>query len=98
MDAERALAAINTAAAAYAERLTKREIEVWLGICQGQSNKEIAANLGVRPFTARTHVASLFQKTGVQSRTELVIKAWEADAASDTSRKDTIEREEGRKG
>lgn len=54
------------------EPLTPRELEVlrWMG--RGQSNKEIAARLGISDHTAKFHVASVMGKLGAGSRTEAV--------------------------
>jgi DNA-binding NarL/FixJ family response regulator len=40
----------------------------------GRSNKEVAQELGLSPRTVQTHLASVFSKMGVASRTEAVIK------------------------
>lgn len=48
--------------------LTKREREVFDGLCQGQSDKEIAKALGVALSTVRNHVATIYAKLDVHSR------------------------------
>jgi two-component system NarL family response regulator len=64
-----------TAAAKLAERvtqvqLTPRELAALRLLANGESNKEIAASLGISERTVKTHLAHLFEKLGVTSRTE----------------------------
>ena len=66
-----------TAAAKLAERvtqvqLTPRELAALRLLASGQSNKEIATSLDISERTVKTHLAHLFQKLGVTSRTEAV--------------------------
>jgi two-component system NarL family response regulator len=66
-----------TAAAKLAERvtqiqLTPRELAALRVLANGQSNKEIATSLGISERTVKTHLAHLFEKLGVTSRTEAV--------------------------
>jgi len=66
-----------TAAAKLAERvtqiqLTPRELSALRLLANGQSNKEIAASLKISERTVKTHLAHLFEKFGVTSRTEAV--------------------------
>ncbi|MDI6715389.1 MAG: response regulator transcription factor [Actinomycetota bacterium] len=56
--------------------LTDREIEI-LGLAsQGKSNKEIADKLYVSVRTVEAHLGHIFDKLGVNSRTEAVIVAF----------------------
>jgi len=57
--------------------LSERELEVLGLIAAGQSNKEIARGLEVSPNTVKTHVGNLFEKLGVQRRTEAIVRARE---------------------
>ena len=64
-----------TAAAKLAEgvarvELTPRELSTLRLMADGQSNKEIAATLGISERTVKTHLGHLFNKLGVTSRTE----------------------------
>jgi DNA-binding NarL/FixJ family response regulator len=52
--------------------LTTREREVLLLLAEGQSNKEVAASLGIGVKTAEAHRANLMRKLGVHSLGELV--------------------------
>ena len=65
------------AAAKLAERvtqvqLTPRELATLRLLASGKSNKEIAAALDISARTVKTHLAHLFEKLGVTSRTEAV--------------------------
>ena len=53
-------------------RLTARESEVVRLVARGMSNKAIAHQLGISPRTVEGHLNHVFDKLGVQSRTELV--------------------------
>lgn len=63
--------------ASLASFLTPRERAVLDGLVAGESTKELAARLGVRPATARTHVQNLLGKLCVHSRVEAVVLAVE---------------------
>ncbi len=54
------------------ETLTEREIEVLRALAGGLRNKEIAFQLGLSESTIKTHLASIFGKLGVTTRTEAV--------------------------
>jgi DNA-binding NarL/FixJ family response regulator len=57
------------------EPLTDRELELLDLLAEGLSNKLIAHRLGISEHTVKTHVASIFAKLGVSSRTEAVSQA-----------------------
>jgi DNA-binding NarL/FixJ family response regulator len=49
-------------------RLSSRQRDVLQLLDMGKSNKEIARELGLSPFTVRVHVATLFKALGVSTR------------------------------
>jgi two-component system, NarL family, response regulator YdfI len=52
--------------------LTPRETEVLGMLAEGLANKQIAVRLGISEHTVKFHVASVYAKLGVASRTEAV--------------------------
>jgi two-component system, NarL family, response regulator LiaR len=62
-------------APAQAEALTDRETDVLRLLAIGQSNKEIARNLGVNESTIKSHVSNILAKLGVQGRTQAALHA-----------------------
>ncbi|HEV8313387.1 MAG TPA: LuxR C-terminal-related transcriptional regulator [Burkholderiaceae bacterium] len=72
----------DTAAEAASERpggLSEREWQVLERIAAGDSNKLIARALDLSPFTVKRHVANIFDKLGLNSRTQAA--AWLRDAS-----------------
>jgi DNA-binding CsgD family transcriptional regulator len=57
---------------ALAYGLSERECQVARLCMQGQSTKQMARSLAVSPYTVQDHLKSIFAKTGVRSRGELV--------------------------
>ncbi len=57
--------------------LSQRETEVLFWVMRGKDNKAIAANLSVGISTVRKHLENIYQKMGVQSRTEAIAQALE---------------------
>ena len=57
--------------------LTPREFRVLQSVAQGLSNKEIAASLGAREKTIKSHISQIFRKLHVQDRTQAVVRAHE---------------------
>jgi DNA-binding NarL/FixJ family response regulator len=58
--------------------LTRREREVVTLVCQeGLSNKEVAWRLGLTYFSAKTHLASAYQKLSILGGDrELIVRYW----------------------
>lgn len=56
-------------------RLSRRELEVVAQVVEGRSNDEIGAALGIGAKTVETHLARLFERFGLASRTELATRA-----------------------
>lgn len=54
------------------DRLSDRELEVLTLVGRGQSNKQIAAALGVNSRTVETHVSRVMAKLDARSRTEAI--------------------------
>jgi DNA-binding NarL/FixJ family response regulator len=57
--------------------LSPRELEVLCLVSQGLTNKEIAYRLRLSPRTIQYHLNSIFNKTGVSTRSEAVAYAYQ---------------------
>jgi DNA-binding NarL/FixJ family response regulator len=64
--------AARAASTRPAQALTPRETEVLNMLAEGLGNKQTAARLGISEHTVKAHVAAIFGKLGVSSRTEAV--------------------------
>ena len=56
-------------------RLSRRELEVVAQVVEGHSNDEIGSALAIGSKTVETHLARLFERFGIASRTELATRA-----------------------
>lgn len=57
------------------EELSERELEVLRLMAKGAANKEIGVELSIAQSTVKTHISTIFQKLGVNDRTEAVTEA-----------------------
>ncbi|HZP25869.1 MAG TPA: response regulator transcription factor, partial [Dehalococcoidia bacterium] len=69
------LTELTKAAPQPGDVLSDREREILLLVTQGLTNKEIAAQLFLSPYTARNHVIRILDKLGLSSRTEAAAEA-----------------------
>ncbi len=58
--------------------LTKRELEVLREVTGGYTNTEIGEKLHISAAAVKKHIASMLDKTGFRSRTELAVRARES--------------------
>lgn len=65
------------------EALTPKELEVLKLIHQGNSNKEIALQLGLTIGTVKVYINRLYSKLGVNSRVQALLKSQELELFSD---------------
>ena len=73
---ERATSPQSTAVALEAHGATARECEIAGLLAAGLTNPEIAERLVLSPYTVQDHIKSLFEKTSVSSRQELVARVF----------------------
>ena len=59
--------------------LTERELDVLLVLVRGESNQQIAEDLGISAKTVGHHVQHVYQKAGVRSRAAATVWAFEHD-------------------
>jgi len=65
---------VNQQAIDYLQ-ISERELQVLGQLAAGHSNEDIAARLFVSTSTVKTHLASLYRKLDVSSRTQAIQKA-----------------------
>ncbi len=63
--------------------LTRRELDILRRVGAGLGNKEIARQLGMSVSTVRTHLSSVYEKLGLESRVELALYASNLGAESE---------------
>ena len=61
--------------------LPPRSADVAVRVCRGQTNKEIAREMGISDQTVKEHVANLCRRFGVHNRTELAARLSAPSAA-----------------
>jgi len=81
------LPVINKARISHAklDDLTNREMDVIALLAKRYSNKEIANKLFISPSTVKRHTITIYQKLGVNSRRDAVIKARELGVLQKTT-------------
>jgi len=57
------------------ELLTMREREILQLLAEGKSNKEVAAELNISPYTVETHRGHILEKLGLHTPAELILYA-----------------------
>src|SRR5512146_3378421 len=70
------------APATLPEPLSAREQEILSGLARGLTNKEIALRLSLTEGTVKNYVSVIFQKLGVQDRTQAALRARELGLGS----------------
>ena len=70
-----------------AEQLTTRERQILPLLAAGWSNREIAAQLGVKTGTVKNHVAKILEKLDVSDRTQAAVRAVELGLAVSMTRR-----------
>ncbi len=65
--------------------LSPRELDVLSSLARGDSNRAIAARLGIGVRTVKMHLTQLYNKLGVDSRAEAVAVARERGWVLNTS-------------
>jgi ATP/maltotriose-dependent transcriptional regulator MalT len=66
---------VRKARISVAELLSTRERNIINLIARGQSNKEVARDLGISPETVKSHMKHIFEKLEVEKRTQAVARA-----------------------
>lgn len=65
-----------TIAQLRAAGLTARQAEILRQVALGQTNAEIAAELGLSPRTVQKHLEHIYEQLGTRSRTGALLTAW----------------------
>lgn len=65
------------------EKLSPREKEILGGLAKGESNKEIARNIGLSESTVKIHVQNIFKKLNITSRVQAAVYAVEQGLVSE---------------
>ena len=56
-------------------KLTDRQMEILTSVADGQSNSDIAKQLGLSEITVKKHLSAIFERLGVANRSEAVALA-----------------------
>ena len=73
IDALRSVRSLESENASRHFGLSPREMQILQGLVEGLPNKEIARSFGISEQTVKHHISSIFDKTGMSNRLELVI-------------------------
>lgn len=65
-------------------RLTLTEASIARLVAEGRTNEEVAASLATRPTVVQGHLARVYRKLGVRSRSELALLLGTAPVARAT--------------
>jgi len=65
--------------------LSEKELAVLVEVCDGHTNKEIAARLWLSEQTVKFHLRNIYRKLGIKSRTEALRYAYENDLATSSA-------------
>ena len=76
-ESDAALRPVSPGPAAVSHGLTLRQLEVLGLLGRGNSNAEIAKDLGISERTAKAHLKAIFNALGVDTRVKAVIRAQE---------------------
>jgi DNA-binding NarL/FixJ family response regulator len=68
--------------ASRAGGLSEKEVAVLAELCNGHTNKQIAARLWLSEQTVKFHLRNIYRKLGIKSRTEALRYAYEHDLAA----------------
>lgn len=71
-------------------RMSLREIQTAILACRNFNNEQIAQGLNVKPSTVKTHLRSIYRKTGTKKRLSLLLRLIEDIKNSDLVAKSDI--------
>ena len=74
-------AALGQQNGALNDKVSERETDIVLCVARGMNTNEAAEHLGISPWTVRTHLRNIYEKTGVTSRSALVALFWAGNEA-----------------
>lgn len=64
--------------------MTRRELEVLRAIARGATNRQVAQQIFISEMTVRRHLANIYAKLGVSSRTAAVAWAYQNHIVANT--------------